>query len=82
MIGDGGLDCPPPAFGEDPRKLAAAQIQSANLSLPEVWAHYFGIGGNADEEALDAYLNGMMDLAPLQVDLLNIAIREITADGP
>jgi hypothetical protein len=47
-----------------------------------VWAYYFGIGGNADELALDGYLNGMMELAPLQVDLLNTAINEITADEP
>lgn len=82
MIGDGGPGCPQHDFGEDPRLLAAMQFQNANLSLPQVWTHYFGIGGSADEVVLDAYLHGMMDLAPLQVDLLNIAIREITADGP
>jgi hypothetical protein len=82
VIGDGGLGCPQPAFDADPRALAAAQFESGNLSLPQVWTHYFGIGGSADELVLDAYLHGMMDLAPLQVDLLTIALREITTDGP
>jgi len=82
MIGDGTQGRPQPTSGADPRMLAAARFQDGNLSLPQVWAHYFGIGGNADELALDAYLHGMMDLSPLQADLLHIAIREITGDGP
>jgi hypothetical protein len=69
-------------FDAERRELAAARFRSTNLSLPQVWAYYFGIGGNADELALDGYLNGMMELAPLQVDLLNTAINEITADEP
>ncbi len=82
MIDDGCSEDPLSAFGADRRNLAAAQFESANLSLPQLWAYYFGIGGNADELALDAYLHGAMELAPLQVDLLHTALREITADEP
>ena len=52
------------------------------MSLPQLWVYYFGIGGNADELALDGYLHGIVELAPLQVDLLDTAIKEITADEP
>ncbi|WP_320537195.1 hypothetical protein [Pseudarthrobacter sp. IC2-21] len=68
------------AFEPDPRKFAAAQFQRANLTVPELWTYYCGIGGTADEVVLDAYLNEMVELPPLQVDLLHTAIKEITAD--
>jgi len=81
MTNDGPLESQQPAFEPDPRKFAAAQFQRANLTLPELWTYYYGIGGSADELVLDAYLNEMVELPPLQVDLLHTAIREITADG-
>ncbi len=81
MINDAASEGPQPAFGADQRQLAAAQFQSANVTLPELWTYYYGIGGNADELALDAYLNGMVELPPLQVNLLHAALKEITADG-
>ncbi|MDR6414625.1 hypothetical protein [Pseudarthrobacter sulfonivorans] len=81
MTNDGPLESQQPAFEPDPRKFAAAQFQRANLTLPELWTYYYGIGGSADELVLDAYLNEIVELPPLQVDLLHTAIREITADG-
>lgn len=81
MTNGGPLESQQPAFEPDPRKFAAAQFQRANLTLPELWTYYYGIGGSADELVLDAYLNEMVELPPLQVDLLHTAIREITADG-
>jgi hypothetical protein len=82
MIDDGGPGNPLSAFNAERRELAAAHFQRANVSLPQLWVYYFGIGGNADELALDGYLHGMVELAPLQVDLLDTAIKEITADEP
>jgi hypothetical protein len=70
-----------PAFEADRRKLAAAQFRGGRVTLPELWTYYYGIGGNADEMALDAYLHEMVELAPLQVDLIQAAIQELTADG-
>jgi hypothetical protein len=70
------------SYDAERRTLAAAHFHGANLSLPQVWAYYYGIGGNADELALDGYLNGMMELAPLQVDLLHTALKEITSGEP
>ncbi|MET3175123.1 UNVERIFIED_ORG: hypothetical protein ABIB52_002985 [Arthrobacter sp. UYCu721] len=31
---------------------------------------------------MDAYLHELTELAPLQMDLIQTAIKEITADGP
>ncbi|WP_255769277.1 hypothetical protein [Pseudarthrobacter sulfonivorans] len=80
MIND-GLPGQQPDFEPDPRKVAAAQFQRANLTLPQLWTYYCGIGGSADELALDAYLNEMVDLPPLQVDLLHTALNEIATEG-
>ena len=82
MMDDGGSGTPQPAFGADQRKFAAAQFQNGNISLPRLWTYYCGIGGNVDQLGLDAYLHELMELAPLQMDLIQTAIKEITADGP
>jgi hypothetical protein len=82
MMDDGGLGTPQPAFEADRRKVAAAQFQNANISLPGLWTYYYGIGGNVDQLGVDAYLHELMELAPLQMDLIQTAIQEITADGP
>lgn len=79
---DGGLGTPQPAFGADQRQFAAAQFQERNISLPGLWTYYYGIGGNVDQLGLDAYLHELTELAPLQMDLIQTAIKEITADGP
>ncbi len=73
---------PQPAFEADRRKAAAAQFQNANISLPGLWTYYYGIGGNVDQLGVDAYLHELMELASLQMDLIQTAIQEITADGP
>jgi hypothetical protein len=80
MIND-GVPGQEPAFEPDPRQIAAAQFQRANVTLPELWIYYYGIGGTADEVVLDAYLNEMAELPPLQVDLLHTALKEIMAEG-
>ena len=82
MTDDGSLGAPLPAFEAVQRNCAAAQIQHGNLSLPGIWTYCYGIGGNVDQLGLDAYLHELMKLAPLQMDLIQTAIKEITADGP
>jgi hypothetical protein len=82
MTNDGGLGTPQPAFEAGRRKVAAAQFQKGNISLPGLWTYYCGIGGNVDQLVLDAYLHELTELAPLQMDLIQAAIKEITADGP
>lgn len=82
MMDDGGLGTPQPAFEADQRKFAAAQFQNGNISLPGLWTYYYGIGGNVDQLGVDAYLHELTELAPLQMDLIQTAIKEITANGP
>jgi hypothetical protein len=64
MIHDGASGQQQPDFGPAPRDAAVAQFRQADLTLPELWTYYYGIGGNADEVVLDAYLNDMLELPP------------------
>ncbi|MCP8999759.1 hypothetical protein NFC73_08435 [Pseudarthrobacter sp. RMG13] len=82
MMDDGGLGTPSLPSAKDRRKFAAAEFQSGNISLPGLWTYYYGIGGNVDQLGVDAYLHELMELAPLQMDLIQTAIKETTADGP
>jgi len=65
----------------DQRMHAAHRFRNGNVSLNSLWTYYFGIGGDADELVLDAYLNGLLVLAPGQMELVDTAFRELTADG-
>ncbi|XAS72481.1 hypothetical protein VUN82_01085 [Micrococcaceae bacterium Sec5.1] len=65
----------------DQRQQATDRFRTGNVSLNSLWTYYFGIGGDADELVLDAYLNGLLVLAPGQMELVDTAFRELTADG-
>jgi hypothetical protein len=81
MRDDGSLGIQQPGDEADPRSFAAARYRNGNINLTGLWTYYCGIGGSADEVALDAYLHEMMVLPRLQKDLIHAAIMEITADG-
>ena len=65
----------------DQRMHAADRFRNGTVSLNSLWIYYFGIGGDADELALDAYLNGLLVLAPGQMELVDTAFKELTSDG-
>ena len=58
------------------------QFHARGTTLTRLWTYYWGIGGDLDEIALDAYLHGLGDLPPGQISLLALAIREIPAGDP
>ncbi len=69
-------------YGEfDQRLQASCRFQIGNISLDRLWTYYFGIGGNADELALEAYLNELLALAPGQMQLVDTALTELSSDG-
>ena len=81
MKDDGILGIQQPGDEADLRHFAATRYRNGNINLMGLWTYYYGIGGNADEMALDAYLHEMMELPPLQLELVHTAIEEITAEG-
>lgn len=52
-------------------------IRHAQIDGSDLWLHYFGLGGDAGEYEVEAYLHGSFTLPPLQRDLLAHAANEL-----
>ena len=61
---------------EQRRQLREA-LKSAELTRGELWLNYFSIGGNVGEYEVEAYLQGLLSLPPVQRDLLAMAANEL-----
>lgn len=66
---------------EQRRRLRAA-IRAADISVPELWLKYFGMSGDAGEYEVEAYLQGLLSLPPVQRDLLALAANELIDERP
>jgi hypothetical protein len=66
---------------EQRRRLREA-IKAAGISVPELWLKYFGMSGDAGEYEVEAYLQGLLSLPPVQRDLLALAANELIDERP
>lgn len=66
---------------EQRRRLRSA-IKAADISVSELWLKYFGLSGDAGEYEVEAYLQGLLSLPPVQRDLLALAANELIDDLP
>jgi hypothetical protein len=66
---------------EQRRQLRAALNASA-LAPGELWLNYFSIGGSVGEYEVEAYLQGLLSLPPIQRDLLAMAANELIEATP
>lgn len=66
---------------EQRRRLRAA-IRAAEIPVSELWLKYFSLSGDAGEYEVEAYLQGLLSLPPLQRDLLALAANELIDDLP
>ncbi|WP_104164924.1 hypothetical protein [Arthrobacter sp. SX1312] len=48
--------------------------------MQSVWVRYFSFTGDVDEFEVDAYLNGLITLTPLDRDLVSLAVNELIAE--
>lgn len=53
-----------------------AILEREAMTLEELWLQYFSLGGNADLIEVEAYLEGLYVLAPLERDMLAHAANE------
>ncbi|MFG1644274.1 PP2C family protein-serine/threonine phosphatase [Amycolatopsis sp. NPDC049252] len=58
------------------RRLAAACFERSGLTLEQLWLRYFALGGADSLLDLDAYVNGLAQLAPAQRDMVAHAVNE------
>ncbi|TWD55061.1 hypothetical protein FB478_102404 [Arthrobacter sp. AG367] len=66
---------------EQRRRLRAA-LRAADISVSELWLKYFGMSGDAGEYEVEAYLQGLLSLPPIQRDLLALAANELIDERP
>lgn len=52
-------------------------LAAADITVAELWLHYFSLCGAAGEYEVDAYLEGLMPLPVMQRDLLALAANEL-----
>jgi len=48
----------------------------ADLTVQQLWLHYVALGGTCDVFDLDAFLQGLTTLAPVEQDVLAHALNE------
>lgn len=60
------------------RREAAQRFRDSQVPLIKLWTYYYGLGGDADEMSLDAYLNEALHLPAAQVGLVTTAMTELT----
>jgi hypothetical protein len=70
-----------PSEPEQRRQLRDA-LKAADLTSGELWLNYFSIGGNVGEYEVEAYLQGLLSLPPVQRDLLAMAANELIEAVP
>jgi hypothetical protein len=66
---------------EQRRRLRAA-MKAADITVGELWLKYFSVAGDAGEYEVEAYLQGLLSLPPLQRDLLALAANELIDELP
>ncbi|WP_043484405.1 hypothetical protein [Arthrobacter sp. SPG23] len=66
----------------DQRRQLRAALKAVGLTPGELWLNYFSIGGSVGEYEVEAYLQGLLSLPPVQRDLLAMAANELIEDVP
>ncbi|WP_104165728.1 hypothetical protein [Arthrobacter sp. SX1312] len=64
------------------QRSARFAADAAELTVQELWLHYFSIGGNVRAFELDAYLNGVYPLPVGDRNLVALALNELIDDLP
>ena len=54
-------------------------LVGAGISVPQLWWHYFNLGGNAHQLEVDAYVHQALHLPPLERLVLDQAAEELLA---
>lgn len=65
-----------PDLDDEHRHLLRRAFRESGLTLEELWMRYFGLGGAAGRMEMEAHLEGLMPLPPLESDVLAHAVNE------
>jgi hypothetical protein len=65
-----------PDQSDEQRRLLTVARERAGLTVEQLWVRYFALGGAVGLTEVEAYLQGMMQLPAVQVDMLAHAVNE------
>lgn len=65
------------AYEPEQRRMLREALQAAAVSVGDLWLNYFSLGGDVGEYEVEAYLQGLLSLPPIQRDLLATAANEL-----
>ncbi|MBG6226018.1 hypothetical protein IWX63_002604 [Arthrobacter sp. CAN_A2] len=60
--------------------LTSDAMERANISIRDLWEHYFSMGGGVDEYEVTAYLHGLIELPEHERDCIAQAVNELYDD--
>jgi hypothetical protein len=63
----------------NPRHEARLLIAQGTVTLIQLWIHYRGLGGNADDLELDALIHRVTDLGEIDESVLALALEELSS---
>lgn len=66
----------PPSLERAQLRALQAAVERAGLTPEQLWLRYFALGGEAGPVEIEAYLQELMGLPPLQGDMLAQAVNE------
>jgi hypothetical protein len=64
-------------YEPEQRRMLREALKAADISVGDLWLNYFSIGGEVGEYEVEAYLQGLLSLPPIQRDLLAMAANEL-----
>ncbi len=57
-------------------------VEAVGIRAEDLWLHYFSLGGAVGEYEVEAYLQGLLSLPPLQRDMIAMAANELIEEIP
>ena len=83
MIGNGNLpDDPAGREQQLQSRLLNKALTRSDITTGELWMRYFANGGTVGEYEVDAYIQSLLSLPPLQRDMLAQAANELIDELP
>lgn len=64
------------------RQSTLLAARDADISVNELWLHYYSVGGNLTAFEVDAYLHGVHQLPVGERNTIAWALNELIADRP
>jgi hypothetical protein len=55
-------------------------LSELQLNPMDLWLRYFALGGKLDATTVDAYLNGLVDVADIDHDVITHVLNELYTD--